>query len=460
MSNPTQPIEPIQISHDTLQKILDNSSDEIFVVDGSQRIVYVNYACERHYGLKPAEVIGRNTMELFEEGYWTPSIIPSVFERKKTVTMKQTTYLGGELITTAVPILNQAGDIELVVINSKELQNYKSLEIKDAQTGQPADPDAPEANLITNSEKMESVIKFCKKIASVDSTVLIQGESGTGKSVLAKYIHKMSRRKKGPLLTINCAAIPEELLESELFGYAQGAFTGASKTGKVGLIESADNGTLFLDEVGEISPKIQAKLLQVIQDHEFIPVGGRETKKVDIRIIAATNRNLYDMVQNRQFREDLYYRLNVIDIKIPPLRERTKDIIPLTYYFLHKFNKQYGVNQLISQATLDIFSAYSWPGNLRQLENLIEKLVVTTDSVIEASDLPEHMLQHTKARIPSASLPAALDDALAEVEKQLVTAAYQKLGSTRRVAEHLRISQTKAARLIRKYGGSAGEPPR
>lgn len=442
--------DSIEISNETLQKILDNSSDEIFVVDGNKRIVYVNKTCERHYGLKPDYVIGRDVLELYEQGYWSPSIIPIIFEQKKTISIMQTTHLGGELITTAVPILNHEGEIELVVINSKEMQEFKSVQLIEDKSGVLSESDAPEANIITNSEKMKNVIKFCKKVAPVDSTILIQGESGTGKGVLANFIHKMSKRKKGPLLTINCAAIPEELLESELFGYSQGAFTGANKTGKVGLIESANHGTLFLDEIGEISLKIQAKLLQVIQDHEFIPIGGRETKKVDIRIVAATNRNLIEMVQNKQFREDLYYRLNVIDIKIPPLRERMEDIIPLTYYFLHKFNKQYEVNQLISQATLNIFYHYSWPGNLRQLENLIEKLVVTTDGIIELSDLPELIHQNIKSNaLPSH--PKSLDGALIEIENNLIISSYQRFKSTRKVAEDLHISQTKAARLIRKY---------
>lgn len=447
----------IEINNETFQKILDNSSDEILVVDGNKRIVYVNKLCEKHYGLKPDHVIGRNVLDLYEQGYWSPSIIPSVFKDKKLTIMKQTTYIGSELITTAVPILNHNGDIELVVINSRQLQNFKNIKIIDEDiTGKPDPLDSPESNIITNSEKMKKIIKLCQKVAPVDSTILIQGESGTGKGVMANYIHKMSQRKKGPLLTINCAAIPEELLESELFGYSQGAFTGANKNGKIGLIESANNGTLFLDEIGDISPKIQAKILQVIQDHEFIPVGGRETKKVNIRIITATNRNLYEMVQNKQFREDLYYRLNVIDIKVPPLRERIEDIIPLTYYFLNMFNKKHGMNQLISQETLDIFYNYSWPGNLRQLENLMEKLVVTTDSIIETSDLPDLIYQHSKPK-QQLSLPEDLDLARNEVERNLIMTSYLKFKSSRKVAENLKISQTKAARLIRKYCASMNE---
>jgi len=442
---------PLEITRETLHKILDHSSDEIFVVDGNKRIVYVNRVCERHYGLKPEEVIGKNSVELFEEGYWTPSVIPPVFEEKRTIVMKQTTYLGGELITTAVPVLNAADEIDLVVITSQQLQHFTSIRpgLEDPGSSEEEEGEQTEINVVTNSDKMKKILKMCQKIAKVDSTVLIGGESGTGKGVLAQYIHSVSHRKTGPLLTINCAAIPEELLESELFGYAQGAFTGANKTGKQGLIESANKGTLFMDEIGELSLKLQAKLLQVIQDREFIPIGGRETKKVDIRIIAATNRNLLEMTRNKQFREDLYYRLNVIDIRVPPLRERMEDITPLTYYFLNKFNKKYGTNQLISLETLGIFNQYLWPGNLRQLEHLIEKLVVTSDSVIEPEDLPDTFQKFTAG--DSGIHSSTLDGATEELERNMIQAAYRKYRSSRKVAQALKISQTRASRLIRRY---------
>lgn len=444
----------IEMSTEILEKILDHSTDEIYVIDGETRIVFINKTCEQHYGLKRAEVIGKRNEELFKQGYWTPSIVPIVMQNKKPVTIKQTTYYGGELITTAVPILNRTGEIELVVITAHE-QNFKKI----TRT----DQDAPEKSslpnpIITNSHQMKELLAFCQKIALVDSTILLQGESGTGKGAFAAFIHHMSPRKRGPLLTINCAAIPEELLESELFGYAQGAFTGANKSGKIGLIEAANHGTIFLDEIGEIPLKIQAKLLQVIQEHRFLPVGGTEYKQVDIRIISATNRDLSKMVADKQFREDLYYRLNVIELKIPPLRERPEDIVPLIYYFINRCNKKYGVDRLISQEALQFLNSYSWPGNVRQLENMIERLVVTTESIITPQDLPDIVHQHTKD-LPALALPplSSLDAALEEVEKQLVLRSYQKHRTTRKVAADLRISQTRASKLIRKYCREPGE---
>lgn len=326
---------PFDITVETLKKILDYSSDEIFVLDSEQRVIYVNSVCEKHYGLKPEEVVGKYNSELYEKGYWKPSIVPIVFKEKKTVTIKMTTYLGAELLTTAVPILNDQNEIEFVVTTSQELQNYKCIK---TETEEPFVSDPIDATPITNCEKMKNILKMCEKIAKVDSTVLIQGESGTGKGVLAHYIHHISRRRNHTFLKINCAALPEDLLESELFGYTEGAFTGASKHGKKGLLEIADQGTLFLDEIGEMPLSLQAKLLQVIQEKQFLPIGGHEMKKVDVRIIAATNRDLVEMVQKNEFREDLFYRLNIIDIQLPPLRERKEDIIPLTYNFLYKFN--------------------------------------------------------------------------------------------------------------------------
>lgn len=447
----TDSTESVEMTLQTLLKILDHSSDEIFVLDGEKRILYVNKACERHYGLKPTDVIGKNNVDLFEKGYWTPSIVPEVFKRKKPCYMKQQTYIGAELMTSAIPILNDAGEIELVVTTSTETQTYKMLKANEASSESKLTHDEDETGrFITNSGKINRILTFCEKVAPTDSTILIQGESGTGKGVLAHFIHRISKRKSKPFLTINCAAIPEELLESELFGYSKGAFTGANKTGKRGLIESADGGTVFLDEIGEIPLALQAKLLQVIQDKQFIPVGGNEMKKVDIRIVAATNQNLIEMVNDKRFREDLFYRLNVIDIQLPPLRERKEDIIPLTYNFLNKFNERYHENKVISEECLNLLIHYSWPGNVRQLENLIERLVLISDSVILMSDLPE-MITENVEQVTQIDLPTSLDKALDETKRILIRKSYQTYKSSRKVAKDLSISQTKASALIREY---------
>ncbi|MGO0060584.1 sigma-54 interaction domain-containing protein [Brevibacillus fluminis] len=311
-------------------------------------------------------------------------------------------------------------------------------------------PEPGRSGMVMHSSAMKQVLRLCEKIASYDSTVLLQGETGTGKSALAGLIHGMSRRSRQPFLTINCASIPENLLEAELFGYSPGAFTGALKQGKIGLIEAAHQGTLFLDEIGEMPLHMQAKLLHVIQDQEFLPLGQVESKKVDVRIIAATNCNLQKMVQQKKFREDLYYRLHVIDLKVPPLRERMDDIEPLVAHFIRKHNERLGGSHRVAPDALQLLKRYRWPGNIRQLENVLEKLIITTDGLITAADLPDEIRLGASAAQPPSPLPS-LSVALEELEKQLISQSYDRFKSSRKVAEYLKISQSKASRLIRKY---------
>jgi transcriptional regulator with PAS, ATPase and Fis domain len=365
--------------------------------------------------------------------------------------MRQVTNIGAELMTSAVPILNENGEIDLVVITSTQVETIKMMKAKEEKVESKSTQEISDGSqIITNSGKIKSILEFCKKVAPTDSNILILGESGTGKSVLAQYIHKISRRKNGPFLAINCAAIPEELLESELFGYAKGAFTGASHLGKQGLIEAANGGTLFLDEIGEMPLSVQAKLLQVIQEKQFIPVGSNKVKKVDIRIMAATNKNLADLVKDKAFREDLFYRLNVIDIHLPPLSERKEDIVPLIYNFLNKFNQKYNENKVISDECLNILIHYSWPGNIRQLENLMERLVIVSNSMIQLADIPD-IINESVGQVTQLALPNSLDKALDETKRTFIRRSFQTYKSSRKVATDLGISQTKAANLIRKY---------
>ncbi|WP_342513977.1 sigma 54-interacting transcriptional regulator [Sporosarcina sp. FSL K6-1522] len=440
----------IDLTLESILKILDYSSDEIYVLDSETRIVYVNKNCEKHYGLKKEEILGKFNDELFNKGYWGPSVIPAVLEKKEPVSLQQQTYIGAELLTRAIPILNEVKEIEFIVITATEIQDFNRLVTqKETQSNDPVYQELLKKP-ITNNEKVKKILTFCEKVAPTDSTILIHGESGTGKGVIAHYLHSISKRKDGPFLNVNCAAIPEELLESELFGYTSGAFTGATKGGKTGLFEAADNGTIFLDEIGELALPLQAKVLQVIQDKQFIPLGSNTRKTVDIRIITATNRDLLKMVEQKTFREDLFYRLNVIDIHMPPLSERREDIIPLTYSFLNRFNDKYNVSKMFTEECLNILFYYSWPGNVRQLENLIERLVITSDAVIEVSDLPQVIVENVKGR-PELTHPNSLDDAINEVTKTLIRRSYQKHGSSRGVANDLGISQSKASRLIRQF---------
>ncbi|MFJ5758948.1 sigma-54 interaction domain-containing protein [Neobacillus sp. NPDC093182] len=440
----------LDLNMEALIKILDYSSDEIFVINKDQKIIYVNDACKKHYGLNKEDVIGKASMELADKGYWYPSIFPDVLERKEPITIKQTTILGAELLTSVVPILNDQKEVELIVTTARELQSYKMLKVKESDSKKSKKAEDPFGSIMTNNEKVKNVLKFAKKVAAANSTILILGESGTGKSILAQYIHEKGNRRNGPFLTINCAAIPAELMESELFGYTPGSFTNANRSGKKGILESADGGTVFLDEIGDMPLPLQAKILQVIQEKKFIPIGGIKEKSVDIRIIAATNKDLSKMVKSKTFREDLFYRLNVADIKMLPLRERREDIIPLIYNFLYKFNRILEMNKLISKDCLEWLTHYSWPGNIRQLENLIEKLVIVSNDVIGIDDLPEDIYNQGLAQIENTA-PATLNEAVELAKKEMIRKSYKVNKSSRRVAKDLQISQTYAARLIREY---------
>lgn len=370
-----------------LPKILDASFDEIFVIDSKGVVIYVNKACERHYGLTTSEFIGKSSYELAAKGFWYPSVTPQILRNKKRISLIQETLIGVKLLVTATPVLDEKGNVSMIVMNARDVTELIKLKKQVNETTNLAEKYKTEAdefrkreldtdNFIISSREMENVFEMAKRVATVDSNVLILGESGTGKSFLAKWIHKMSKRCKGPFVTLNCASIPEQLFESELFGYTPGAFTGANKYGKTGLIELADKGTLFLDEIAEIPLRLQAKLLEVIEERKFIKVGGKETKTIDIRILAATNRDLKTLVKKGLFRDDLYYRLNVIEITIPPLRERLEDIMPLVSYYIQKYNKKYGCKHRFAKESLDILLSYSWPGNVRELSHVIERLVV------------------------------------------------------------------------------------
>lgn len=446
------------------KKILDNSYDEIFVLDGKGEIFYVNEACIKHYGLKPSELIGKDVDEIIKKGYWYPSnLIPYSYHTKNNFTAEQSTILGKKIITTTVPVFDDNGEIEMLVQNvrdktifgdySEELKKIRELLERNFSTDQSKIEDDNFDDLITYNVKLKKDIKLLAKAVSMGSTILMLGESGTGKGVLAKHLHKYHNKSDSPLITINCAAIPENLLESELFGYEEGAFSGASKKGKIGLVELARNGILFLDEISEMSPKLQAKLLHVLQDRTYYSVGGTELKKTNTTFISASNKDLKKMVEEGSFREDLYYRLNIIVVNIPPLRNRKEDILPLAYFFLNKYNEKYELKKEFDKACIELMKKYNWPGNIRELENLIERLVIMTeDDIIIKEILPE--IFHNSTGVDTESENETFEDfdeAVEEYQRKLITEAYIECKTVRKVGIKLNISRSKAARLINKY---------
>jgi len=301
--------------------------------------------------------------------------------------------------------------------------------------------------IVGQSDAILSLVEVIKKVAATDSTVLITGESGTGKSMIAKAIHFLSGRKDGPFITINCTAIPETLLEAELFGYERGAFTGAHAP-KKGKFELANGGTVFLDEIGDMPLSLQAKLLRVLQDKEIERLGSEKVIKVDLRVIAATNRDIHTLVKEGKFREDLYYRLNVVPIHVPPLRERKEDIPLLIEHFLRTYNSKYGKNVRLSPEAVEILIEYSWPGNIRELENTVERLVVMNDGTVKSTDLPPHILARKRTEGESFDLPSKIQ----ATEREKIIEALERTGYVKsRAAKLLGYTLRQLDYRIKKY---------
>ena len=362
--------------------------------------------------------------------------------------------MGKDIITISVPIFDNKGNIKYVAQNVNDI--YYINEINQAEESSFEILNKIEKsyeNFFGENEKMKDVYSMVCKIKDIDAPCLILGETGTGKSHIAKIMHNVSQRKNKPFVVINCACMSPNLIESELFGYKKGAFTGANSSGKKGLVEIADGGTLFLDEISEMPYDLQAKLLLFIQEKEFIPVGGEKKKKVDVKIITATNRSLKNMVENGRFREDLYFRLNTFEIDIPPLRERLDEIEPLANYYLKKFNDIYRKKRTIQNDVYSVFKNYKWPGNIREFSHIIEKAVVLSSSdIITVKDLPKSLFNINVELNESINyVEKPLDLIMEEVERKAVIEAYKKYKTSVKVAKALCISQPKAYRLLQKY---------
>ncbi|MGF2799614.1 sigma-54 interaction domain-containing protein [Bacillus cereus] len=436
-----------------LKDVFEYAFDEIFVTDEQGIVVRVNSTCERHYQLAAEELVGKHVKELQKNGIFYPSATLEVIEKKRPIELVQTTKSGEYLHVRTRPVFDDEGNLRRVISYSRDLTELYQLRQKVEEMDNQLKTYKKELRetyehegLIFKSLAMQKIVDTIKKVSVVDSTVLVLGETGVGKSRLVRHLHEVSHRKNESFYEINCAALPTNLIESELFGYSGGSFTGANREGKKGLLESAHKGTLFLDEIGEMPIEIQAKLLQVLQEKTFRPIGGRELKKVDVRIVAATNRDLSEMVKQGRFRKDLYYRLNVIPIVIPPLKERTEDILPLIYHYLQHFNKKYGRDVKLAPGTLQMFVGYPWEGNNREIENVIERIVITVDDVVTVEDLPLSM-QEAAVEQSGQSLYKMLE----EVERNIILKAYKTYGSSYKVAEFLQISQSAATRKIKKF---------
>lgn len=444
-----------------LDAIIENSYDGIYITDRDGVTQRTNSAIERITGIPKEYYIGKNVDALISRGILENSVTHKVVEERRTISVVQKNYAGKETLLTGTPVFNEEGSVDKVVTNIRDLSDLNELQVELSKVAELNDkykqeidrlknkPDQTDG-IITASRQMKRIYETAERVANIDATVLILGETGVGKDVLAQYIYNNSfRSKKGDFLKINCGAIPHQLLESELFGYEKGAFTGASQNGKPGMFEMADQGVLFLDEIGELPLTLQVKLLHVLQESEIQRIGGTKPKKIDVRIIAATNRDLLERVKEGDFREDLYYRLNVIPFTLPPLKERKDDIFALAQLFLRQANEKYEMKKQVGHELQSFFYSYNWPGNIRELSNLIERLVVTTpDDVIDIENLP---LEYRESNNMTTDSIIPLKQAVETTEKKLFASAVEKYTSSYEIAEVLETSQPTVVRKLKKY---------
>ena len=454
-------IEKIQKLNFELDKVIDSSFDGILVVNKEGEIQRVNESYLKMIDSKRQEVLDKEINELVEEKIIHPSVSLLSLNEKREISLIQKTASNKKILATATPVYGNNNYLTKVIVNARDLEkfykvmknNKENKKMKNYLKQENDEVKTESGYIIKKSDAMKKIINMADRIAESDSTVLITGESGTGKEVVARYIYDKNK-EKNKFIKINCAAIPETLLESELFGYETGAFSGAKKEGKAGKIELADNGILFLDEIGEIPLNMQAKLLQVIQEHKVNRIGGVKTIDVDFRLIAATNRNLEKLVKENKFREDLYYRLCVVPIKIPPLRERKSDIRPLVDLISHKMGERYNKNIEFTENSYQILENKKWFGNVRELNNLIERIIVTCEAEIINKDKLEEFIKKIDSNSGSTiniNELIPLKQAVSRVEKKLLKMAKETSSSTYDMADKLNVNQSTIVRKLNKY---------
>lgn len=483
ISNSIPMIGP-SLNTEMLLWIIDHIYGNIFITDGEGKILFVNQNTAQVLGIPREKLLMMHAAENLDKGVMSRSTTLEAIELKKTIMGGFHTKDGMEYISTSTPLLDDEGNVQIVMTYSQKKSSIQVLtdaveqERKNAENYKyalqyTANAEKQEDIPIAASSKMKDILSFTRHIARTDSTILIIGESGTGKEVIASYIKESSLRKEEPYIKVNCAAIPPNLMESEFFGYTNGAFTGASRGGKPGVFEIANKGTLFLDEIGELPLELQGKLLRVLETSEFYRIGSTSVTKINVRLITATNKNLLQQVKEGRFREDLYYRLNVIPCKIPPLRDRKEDILPLVNYFLNLCNEKYGLSHSFAPDLFQMLIDYYWPGNVRELRNMVERItlssidnVITVDSLRQNpifAEFPGLLTIHAGPAAPPWNRDGADQDDQAAQEKETIARRFQKLeqkqvidallathGNKSKAAKLLGISIGKLYRLLEK----------
>jgi PAS domain S-box-containing protein len=454
-----------------LDTVIHSSFDGLYIADGHADGLFFNEAYLRVSGLTASEVGGKNVRELVRNGTISQSVTLEVLAKRRRVTIMQEFSNGRTAIVTGNPVFDDAGEIALVVSNVRDITELSHLreEVEETRTlARRYRDELKKASLegvdresvVFRSAAMENCIGLAVRVSDVASPVLLTGESGVGKGVLARLVHNLGPRKNGPFIHVNCGAIPAGLMESELFGYDKGAFTGAADQGKPGLFELADHGTLFLDEIGELPLPLQVSLLKAVEEGEIRRVGATRSRKVDVRIVAATHRDLEEMTRERQFREDLFFRLNVFPIHVPALRERPEDVVPLVDRMLGELNRRYGKEKRIRPAALDLLTRYPFPGNVRDLQNIVERAFILADGRwIEPEHLPVAVQRTGAAPGPDGDDDGApaeeelgLVAMLARAERRILERYLRDCGSTHAMARRLRVNQSTIVRKLQRLG--------
>jgi PAS domain S-box-containing protein len=468
-----------------LEDILDSIDDPVYVLNNKGGFIFANKALIEVTGYSRRELLEFNAIELVKDGVIDHSVTKTVLKSRNKVIgcqhVKKKNSLVNSLMITSSPIFDAKGDVKYLVgvlkniseineiyreaVLKNEVSVFKHKDYEDNQT--------VVKDIIAESSEMKKLLDMVAKLASYDTSLLILGESGTGKEVIASFVHNVSPRSEKTMIKINCASLPENLLETELFGYEKGSFTGASDKGKIGLIEMAHNGTLFLDEIDSLPILLQAKILRAIETKMIKRIGSVKEKYIDFRLITATNADLNELVKEKKFRQDLYFRLNVVPVKIPALRERPYDIIPLAIYFLKYYCSKYNKNKQFSKKVFDSLIEYEWPGNVRELKNFVERMVVMSlTSVIELTDVPKGILEDFSIKEnDTAFISKDMDydtgkndtnylfdiennsykELMARYEEELIKHALLKYKSTYKTAEILGINQSTVFRKKKKY---------
>lgn len=465
-----------EIDRRVLQTIVETANDHFFIVSGDGQILDISPGAEAVYGVSREELLSSSVQQLQATGVLKPSITMEVMRTRQPAQLMQITGTGRRVIAEAYPVFVN-GTLERIISRSRDLTDLQLLQdeyallqkrfsehLKRSQ----AAPDAEEQalddaldNLQVRSHVMREIALLLKRVAPSDANVLMLGESGVGKTAFAKQLHRWSQRCDGPFIEVNCAAIPENLFESEMFGYQPGAFSGAARQGKAGLLEQAEGGTLFLDEIGELPLLMQTKLLKVIQDGSLTRLGDTRSRRVDFRLVVATNQDLGKQVEAGLFRLDLYYRLNVIPVTLPPLRERREDIPDLVEACLQRLNQRYGRQKILGNQVWSTLMGSDWPGNVRELENWLERawLSSPTDQIeVPATQAYTEQHTHSLANVSASPLAAplapgeSLKEYLERLERDALQTLCHTLPSTYAIAKRLGISQSSVVRRLQRYG--------